>query len=93
MFPEYKPGMVVRHYRGGLYVILALSEHTEVKEECVVYMGLEDNSQVWHRPLSMFTGTVDLEDGSVVARFTPMPIGKEIYIGNGKVMIIRGING
>jgi hypothetical protein len=29
-----------RHYKGGLYQVLGIGEHTETKERCVVYVAL-----------------------------------------------------
>lgn len=42
-----------RHYKGGTYVVLAISQHTETKEIMVTYMSLE-HATIWSRPLKVW---------------------------------------
>ncbi len=65
-----KVGAVYRHYKGKEYYVLAVGKHSETLEVMVVYISLYDNteSQVWIRPLKMFTETVIFE-GKTIPRF------------------------
>lgn len=57
---EAIPGKTYEHHKGGLYMVIALAEHSETKESLVVYQRAADQ-KVFVRPKAMF------EDG----RFTP----------------------
>ena len=48
-----------RHYKGGLYKVLALGTHSETVEPVVIYEAC-DNGELWVRPLSMFKEFVQL---------------------------------
>lgn len=57
-----------RHYKGTLYKIICLAQHTETNEMLVIYRNTSDaNSQVWCRPASMF---LDILPGTDTQRFT-----------------------
>ena len=47
-------GDIVRHFKGNLYLILTLCEHTESRERLIVYKSLYGQGDVWCRPLKMF---------------------------------------
>lgn len=66
-----KVGYTYQHYKGNEYYVLAVGKHSENLEEMVVYVSLYNNpeSQVWIRPLSMFTEFVEFE-GKSTPRFT-----------------------
>ena len=53
-----KPGKIMRHFKGNLYLIIALAEHTETGEELVVYKALYGEGKIWVRPVRMFTSKV-----------------------------------
>ena len=53
-------GDIVRHFKGGLYRIIATGMHTETGEDLVIYQSLKDQ-RVWARPYKMFMGKVDKE--------------------------------
>jgi hypothetical protein len=65
-----KAGDIFRHYKGNLYKVICVSCHSEDLSWYVVYETLYDNkvSTIWHRPLEMFLGTLEV-DGKQVRRF------------------------
>ena len=66
---EPTPG-AYKHYKGGLYMVLATGRHSETEEWLVVYRADLDGS-TWVRPLAMWNETV-LVDGAPVPRFVRM---------------------
>lgn len=56
-----------RHYKGGLYEVLGVVNHSETLEEMVYYKHLDDGS-FWVRPLKLFLEEVDI-DGIKKPRF------------------------
>lgn len=59
-----------RHFKGGIYTLLAIALNTETKESEVVYSDCE--GQVWVRPANMFFEDVQLPDGTIVPRFSKL---------------------
>jgi hypothetical protein len=60
---------VYRHYKGPLYEVLGLAQHSETEEQLVVYRTLYGNLTWWVRPLAMFVELVEV-DGHRQPRFT-----------------------
>lgn len=61
-----------RHFKGGLYKVLALVTHSETEQKMVLYHPLEQPESLWVRPLEMFDGEKTLDDKKV-KRFSYMP--------------------
>jgi len=62
-----KPGKYL-HCKGREYEVIGVAKHSETLEEFVVYHALYGERDLWVRPLTMFTETVEFE-GKKVPRF------------------------
>ena len=54
-----KIGMTVRHFKGGVYIIVGVATHTETDETLVIYKALYGNRETYARPIDMFLEKVD----------------------------------
>lgn len=68
---------IYKHYKGGLYLLLGVAEHSETDERMVVYvpLGVKSGARMKVRPYDMFRGTVTVK-GNTVPRF--LYIGQEV---------------
>ena len=62
-----KPGKY-RHYKGNEYELIGIANHSETLEKMVVYRALYGDGELWVRPLSMWSETVEV-NGEKKLRF------------------------
>ncbi len=62
------PGERWQHYKGGVYEVITLANHSETQEALVIYKSIPFGS-VYARPLSMWQEACEIE-GMPGPRFT-----------------------
>lgn len=56
-----------RHFKGGIYELLHIAEHSETHESLVIYMS--QDGKIYARPYEMFFEEVNV-DGKPTPRFS-----------------------
>ena len=59
---------IYRHYKGNLYELIDIVNHSETLEKMVLYRALYGKGELWVRPISMWDEIVEVE-GKKVKRF------------------------
>ena len=58
---EIKPGKY-RHFKGNLYEVIGIANHSETMEPMVVYRALYGDQGLWVRPAGMWNEIVEKEN-------------------------------
>ena len=61
MMRTIEPQKMYRHFKGNLYFVLDIAEHTETGETMIVYKALYGDYKTYVRPYDMFASEVDHE--------------------------------
>ena len=66
---QIKPGMIVQHYKGGVYKVIAIGKDSEYLEKQVIYAPVDKPEEIWIRPLAMFNEVILEAYGVMITRF------------------------
>ena len=63
---EIQIGKLYKHYKGNIYKIINIGQHSETLEKMIIYQS-EETGEVWIRPYKMWNEIVDTKN---TLRFT-----------------------
>lgn len=52
-------GRYFKHFKGKIYKLLTVAEHTETNEDLVIYQAMYADFKIYARPVDMFLSKVD----------------------------------
>ena len=58
MTQKIEVGKTYRHYKGGIYKIIALAKHSETNEDMIVYQS-QSTQDIWVRPKTMWNEIIN----------------------------------
>lgn len=56
---EVKINGIYKHYKGDLYIVLDVAQHSETLEKMIIYRALYGDNKLWVRPYNMFFDEVN----------------------------------
>lgn len=56
---------IYKHYKGNMYELLYIANHSETLEKMVVYKALYGEGEIWVRPASMWDEEIEINDKKV----------------------------
>lgn len=56
---ELKVNGIYKHFKGDLYLVVGIANHSETKEKYVLYRSLYGDCSLWIRTIDMFLSEVD----------------------------------